>query len=66
MLEPPPTIPHSQVLPGPWLSPSGDRTREGAALHTAKPDKLGLLFTPKAREGYGGGVWKAVMGKLSS
>lgn len=42
------------------------QNREGTALHTGKPDKLGLLFTAKAREGYRGRVWKPVVGELSS
>lgn len=63
MGEPPPTIPHSQVLPEPRLSPLGDRTGESTALHTGKSDTLGLLFTPKAREGYSGRVLEASNGK---
>lgn len=61
VLEPP----HSQVLLEPQLSPSGDRTGK-AQPSTGKPDKLELLFTAKAREGYRGRGWKPVVGELSS
>lgn len=60
---------HYTTLPGPAGTPAISlrrQNREGTALHTGKPDELGLLFTAKAREGYRGRAWKPVVGELSS
>lgn len=49
LLEPPPTIPHSQVLPEPQLSPSGDRT--GKAQPSTQENQMSWDFYLQQRQG---------------